>query len=157
MIDWLKVDYFNTHEDKFSENPDDYAEPKLIYNLDSFRKIVGRPISPSPVTGALARFDLDSINSRHYAVDRESDAIDVFVSAEPATTFIHAISCRLWGGIGIYFDTKFRGKQHIMYHLDCRPLKNGLPVIWYRLNGKYFYPKTADEMIMLFNLLEFRE
>lgn len=43
----------------------------------------------------------------------------------------------LFGGVGIYFDTNNNhGKPQPMLHLDLRPV----PLIWYRNNGKYFYP-----------------
>ena len=137
MIDWRQIKYFHPSIDFFPENPDIHADEKLIKNLDKFRSILGRSISPSPVPGALARFD-GSSTSRHYAVGRKSDAIDIFCNADASMTFIKAISCGLWGGVGVYLDTQYNGKQHVMFHLDCRPVKD-LPLIWFRENGKYTY------------------
>jgi hypothetical protein len=150
MIDWIKVKYFNPDVDYFPESPDEFADPELIYSLDDFRGITGSPLYPSPVDGALARFD-GSITGRHYAVGRKSDAIDVFTDGSPAYVFIKAISCGLWGGVGVYLDTKYRNRPSVMFHLDKRPLINGQPTIWFRDNYKYFYlrnnPKNAIELI----------
>ena len=62
---------------EFPEDPEELAEPRLIYSLDDFAVALGRPVHPSPVPGALARLD-GSETSRHYAVGRRSDAVDVF-------------------------------------------------------------------------------
>mgnify|MGYP006442137921 CR=1 FL=1 len=63
MIDWRGARNFSPGE--FSEDPDKYAEPRLIYNLQKTRSLLNRPIFPSPVDGALAR-TYGSMDYPHY-------------------------------------------------------------------------------------------
>ena len=142
-IQWDDVDHF--YPDHFPENPDKRANPNLIYNVDLWRKLCGFPISPSPVEGALARFGDADKDSRHYAVDRLSDALDVFVHGDPVQAFMAALCSQLFGAVGLYLDTTFRGEQWPMLHVDLRPLGVGhskeMVLIWVREEGEYKYPQ----------------
>lgn len=131
-IDWNKVDYFT--EKEFSEDPNVYAEPFLIYSLDKFRELLKAPIYPSPVPGALARFDKGAEYSRHFAVERKSTAIDIFCKIPIFQAWSIAIQSNLWGGIGVYFDTYYCNKPWCMLHLDQRKTDS----LWFRSNKKYF-------------------
>ncbi len=137
-IDWNMVRNFNPNSDDFSEDPNKYAEPQLIYDLDHYRNLLGVPVFVSPVPGALARFD-GSVNSRHFARDRKSDAIDIFPSGDMRRAWLIATTCGLFGGVGLYPYTKYRAKKWPMLHVDKRKVEN--TVIWVRKeNGDYIYP-----------------
>jgi len=134
-IEWDKVNYFEP--DEFSEDPDKYADPALIYSLDIFREMLQYKIYPSPVTGALARFDDGKSGSRHYAVSRKSDAIDIFCNTSILEAWTIAIRSGLWKGIGVYFDTFYRNRDWCMLHLDNRSTN----LLWYRDNHEYSFEK----------------
>ncbi len=122
---------------EFPENPEEHAEPGLIYALDDFAVALGKVVHPSPVPGALARLD-GSETSRHYAMGRRSDAIDVFCACPIFQAWATALWCG-WGGIGVCFDTRYRGGLWPMLHLDQRQEK----LIWFRDEaGEYHYPIT---------------
>jgi len=143
------IEYFDSGE--FPESPDIYAEPRLILNLNEYRKILKSRVHPSPVSGALARFDDKAEDSEHYAVDRKSKAVDVFPEGSILRAWTVAVTSGLWTGVGVYFDTEFRYKKWCMLHLDNR--KESL--IWYRLNKKdYYYPLySGTHLRKLFQLL----
>ena len=148
MINWKTIRHFTPGE--FSENPDEHAAPELIMALDQWREFLGFIVNPSPVSGALARFSGDS-ESRHYAVGRLSDAVDVFASCHIRQAWLSAMRSKLWGGIGVYFDTQYQGKSRPMLHLDLRP---GPTVIWYRINHVYGSPLTdGGDLQRLYGLL----
>jgi len=145
-INWSNINHFTPEE--FSEDPDRFADPKLIIKLNIFRGLLGIPVYPSPVPGALARFDGDP-ESRHYAVGRQSDAVDVFCNCGIFRAWTAALHSGLWGGIGVYFDTKFRGGEWPMLHLDCRSKH----VLWYREEHRYFIPANTGSWAFLGQLL----
>jgi len=128
-INWGLIEFFTPGE--FSEDPNLYAEPQLIMNLDEYRRQLGRRVHPSPVKGALARLD-GSTTTEHYAVGRKSTAVDIFPEGSILEAWTLALVSGLWGGIGVYFDTKYAYKPHCMLHLDLRKKH----LIWYRLNKK---------------------
>lgn len=145
-VDWSRAASFSAAE--FPEPPDEHAQPALIYRLQTLRDQLGAPLYPSPARGALARFD-GPTTSRHYAVGRRCDAVDVF----PATGFLarawlHAVA--LFGGVGLYVDTQFRGQPWPMLHVDLRPA----PTWWLRDAGVYHYAQgSTTAMRRLFSAL----
>lgn len=148
MINWKTIKHFSP--DEFSEDPDEHAAPELITALDQWRNFLSFRVDPSPASGALARFSGDK-ESRHYAVDRQSDAVDVFAECHIRNAWLSAFRSKLWGGIGVYFDTQFEGKPHPMLHLDMRP---GPTVIWYRVSQSYGHPLLySADMQKLFGLM----
>jgi hypothetical protein len=120
---------------EFPEDPDLYAHPVLLGNMQKTRNIVNCEMYVSTASGALARFDDDSNRSKHYAMNKYSEAIDVFFNCNPYKAFLMLLQSGLWGGIGVYFDTERKGVKHVMFHLDLRNKK----LMWFRLGGKYFY------------------
>jgi len=119
------------------EFPEDlkYAHPKLLKNIDSLRDFMQVPIYPSPVPGALARFDIGADTSQHYAVKRLSTALDFFCNADPFEAWTKIIQSGLFPRVGIYFDTFYKNRKWVMFHGD---LKNkGL--LWFRHKKKYYY------------------
>jgi len=122
---------------EFPEDPEQYAQPMFIYALDKFAISLGASVFPSPVTGALARLD-GSVKSRHYAINRQSDACDLFCNCQIFKAWSTALG--FFNGVGVYFDTKFRGGPWPMIHVDQRPTK----LVWYREKGVYHYP--GDDM-----------
>lgn len=135
--------------DEFSEDPIKYADEDLINNLDKLRDFIGKPIYPSPVKGALARFD-GSKKSQHYAINRKSTAIDIFVDCSPFEAFIKILQSKLFNRVGIYFDTYYNNKNHVMFHVDLKDQN----LIWLRDNYKYSYSYEKNfykELLEKFN------
>jgi len=150
----------NFEPDEFSENPNEFAHPLLLSNLQKYRNILNEKIFPSKATGSLARFD-GSNTSLHYIetdtvlkenilqYENLSKAVDCFCDTEIFHSWSVAVSCGLWGGVGVYFDTKYNDKFCPMLHLDIRDK----PLIWYRSQGKYYYPSDKDFYINLKSFL----
>jgi hypothetical protein len=154
-MDWSKINYFTPKE--FLQGSLKYLDPKLIVELDSFRHALGQRVHPSPAFGGLYRLD-GSVTSRHYAVNRLSDAADIFPEGDVLKAFQVAKEGP-WGGIGIYLDTRGpNGKPWPMLHLDLRP---GTRILWARIkedkNGKlverYIYPHRSSAEKNEFNSL----
>lgn len=145
-MDWTKVKHFKPKE--FSEDPDLYADPKLIYILDDFRQYLDERMYPSTHPGALARFDDKSKASQHYAKNRKSKAIDGFLEGQPLYNFYAALSFGRFKGIGIYIDTHFSDldASWAMFHLDIRTTGFGpYPLIWMRSGPyRYLYPQLNE-------------
>lgn len=122
--------------DEFPPGELELADPILLVMLTRLRAEIGRPIYPSPVTGALAR-RYGSTKSRHYAVDRKSTAIDVFTKCPSALFFTRAV--HLFGGVGFYSNGKFGGAAWPRWHLDLRDV----PLWWWSPGADYHYATTA--------------
>ena len=142
---------------EFSENPHRLANKQLLINLQKYRDYIDMPFVPSPVSGALARSALPGNNdfSLHVVfsdssgnIIRKSKAIDGFPVGDIFKAWIIAQQSGLWGGMGIYFDTKLKNNQLPMLHLDLR--KN--PLIWFRNDHNYCYPDSKDFYKELLNL-----
>jgi len=157
MINWNNV--YKLSPGEFSEDPDKYAEPELIYSLGKLRKLVGVRVFPSPVSGALAR-TYGSKNSQHYAVDRLSTASDVFIEGVPMDILTLILFSGLFRGIGVYLDTTGPdGLPWVMFHIDLRLRKNTHPLIWIYQKVKtnsgivtmYRYPQSDSQFWSLLN------
>lgn len=156
MINWDYV--HNLSPGEFSEDPNEFADPALMYSLGNFRKLSGCRMFPSPVSGALARF-YGSSKSQHYAVDRKSTASDMFIEGVPFDILSKLLHSNLFIGIGIYLDTKGPdGLPWVMFHLDIRPIPT--PVIWITtkvcneagiFSDEYTYPKKDNTHWRLLN------
>ncbi len=115
----------------------------FIRKLQKFRTNINAPIYANPNISGWVR-EYGNPKSRHYAVDRLSDAGDVFTEKWfTLHLWYAAIQNPDFNGIGLYLDTKFRGKPHPMIHLDTRPLKKKYhKVMWIRENlheGTYYH------------------
>ena len=152
MIHWNAL---NFNKKEFSEDPDLYADESLIYSLDSFRNQTKKPIYPSPIKGALARFD-GSETSQHFAIKRKSTAIDFFCEGFQMEVFLLLYKSALFTGIGMYLDTTGPdGKAWIMFHADIRKSKQTVALFWIvkkeydpikdALINKYYYPQYKNE------------
>ena len=144
MITWTKAPDFKPSE--FSENPDKFADPRLIYNLQDYRNLLGKKVYPSPVPGALARSDKVSQHYYNLEADIKSRAGDVFVEGCTAEAWQIAVTSQLWGGVGLYLNTLFKNQKWLMLHLDLRALgKNHSKktvLLWIRdKKGQYRYPQ----------------
>ena len=117
------------------EFPEDikFADPLLLNNLDQLCDFMRVAIYPSPVTGALARFDFSASDSQHYAKDRLSKAIDFFCNTDPFEAWVKILKSNLFPRFGIYFDTKFQDKKWVMFHVDLKPQD----LLWFRHEKKY--------------------
>ena len=164
MHDWSLVEHFSKEGDAWSEDPDLYASESLVRSVDRYRGLLGSPVSPSPSTGALARFDDDkgvSKTSEHYVggtrdgkkeIVRRSNALDIFCTTNIRSAYMTALTSRLFGGIGVYFDTYYKSRPWCMLHIDLRNVNN--TVVWYRQKGKYYYPmRSYADMQRFFQLL----
>lgn len=139
MIDWNSIKYFNSSE--FNSVEVDCIDPIAVKKYDAARYYTGVPWYPSMADGSVARFEGNK-TSRHYAIGRYSDALDFFIDdyTDPRWFIFKLTSLGLFGGIGIYFDTKDNnGIDNLMYHVDCRPISMGYPLVWYRDKGEYTY------------------
>lgn len=136
---------------KPEEFPDDIAlaEPELFDRLDRLREYLNYPIYPSPVSGALARTDLGARSSQHYAVGRKSTAIDFFTDAEPFEAFVKICKSGLFPRVGIYFDTFFRHKKWVMFHVDLKDQN----LMWFRNDKQYTYSTANRFYFYLFKFL----
>jgi len=135
------VDMPNFSPGEFSEDPNKYAHPDLLKYAQLYRTILKAKIFPSKVKGALARTS-GSITSMHFVSNGSlSWAWDIFCNTHIFKAWTVALSCGLWSGVGVYFDTNGNNGEHWpMLHLDLR-IK---PLVWYRDNGEYFYPSTSE-------------
>ena len=112
-----------------------HADPELLNDMDKLRAFARVKIYPSPVPGALARFDIGTSDSRHYAVNRKSDALDFFTSGDPFEVFTKIIQSGLFKRVGVYFDTYFKGRKEVMFHVD----EKDQHLLWSRVDKKYLY------------------
>jgi hypothetical protein len=147
-INWGEIRYFA--RDNFSEDPEQHAEPGLIYSLDDYRGLLGFPLIPSPTRGALARFRKTESESRHYADNGAlSDAQDLFPDGDPGQAVLVALTSQLWGGVGLYLDTTYQSIAWPMLHLDLRPLGHNhsrkTALLWIRRDGEYTYPQYTGQ------------
>jgi hypothetical protein len=125
----------NFEASEFSEDPHEYAHPSLLWKLQRQRDVIQAPIYPSPVPGALARFEEGAKYSMHYnEYGRGSCASDWFTDSDPFRAWNLIISSKLWRGMGIYFDTKYRDVPWIMFHTDYGRVHT---VYWFRYAGVY--------------------
>jgi len=157
-INWDDITKFKPGD--FSEDPDKYAEPELIYRLNAFRLKLGCIMHPSPVTGALARFS--GGKSQHVVQNGEkSKATDQFPEGIPFATYSLALVLKLFKGIGVYLDTTGPdGNPWIMFHFDIRPIgfNYDTPLIWIaekvkignEVVTKYRYPQYESKHWKLF-------
>ena len=114
------------------------VDSELILKIQALRTLSRIPMIPSPVEGAWARLE-GSIGSRHYAIDRLSDAGDLFPERDRLMdVWLYAVQMPEFGGIGVYFDTDgVDGEPWPMIHLDLRP--NRLLWACYQLGEERFY------------------
>lgn len=147
-IDWAKIQHFTS--DEWPDGVLDRVEPRLVVSLDRFRKLYGAPVYPSTDPEAWVRTS-GSPTSRHFAIGRKSDAGDCFLGGDIREAFQVAAGMRIFGGIGLYFDTFWQKKPQPMIHLDLR--KSEVQVWWVRIGGSYFYAHKDTERGVFFNTL----
>jgi len=160
VIRWESL--YRLTRSEFSENPDIFAEPALMYGLSDLRSSTQKRIFPSSASGALARHD-GRQTSQHFVGPKEtpirkSTACDIFCEGSPIFTFTSILSLHTFKGIGIYLDTKGPdGLPWVMFHVDIRPngFNDNSPLIWIveKINGKdfYRYPQADHKYWDLFN------
>lgn len=148
MTNWLKIHQITRFKaSEFPEDPERCADVFFLRELNAFAIKLKAAVFPSPAPGALCRFD-GSKTSRHYAVERRADACDVFCNCSIGKAWTTAI--QRFSGVGVYFDTHFRGGPWPMLHLDMRPEA----LLWYRQDGIYHYQGEPDFYFHLFNHLD---
>jgi len=140
----------NFDSDEFLVGELQFVGIEIIQAVDKFRDLSGVPIYPSIAPGALARIDNNVTNQHHARSDGSvlSKAMDWFPGRGESITrlLMLALGSGLFGGIGVYFDTNgFVHSSKNMFHTDVRPKENGIPILWYRVGGSYFYP-FSDKM-----------
>jgi len=139
---WDKIEYFKKSEFPEGIWPD--MDRMFMLHVNMFRHRLERRVFPTPIKRGFVR-KTGSKASRHYAVGRLSDAGDFFPDSSLAEAFETAAEL-CWGirGIGIYWDTRFRGRPWGMVHLDRRDDR----LWWARVtdpDGKkrYIYPSLG--------------
>lgn len=96
-------------------------DARVVLAADDLRALLGVPLIVSHVDGAVVRTYGDS-SSRHYAVGRLSDALDLFSpQASLDRVFELAASVPAIGGVGLYPHTS----PHPLVHVDVRPRRFG--------------------------------
>ena len=135
----------------------EFINESILKSIQEYRYILGCPFNISLADGALIRFDGRKTSEHHVIIDpitekpiKLSRAIDGFPDCDIFEAWTKALSCNLFAGIGVYFDTKNNhGIPQPMLHLDLRPF----PLVWYRDDGQYFYPhRNKDFFQGLMNL-----
>jgi hypothetical protein len=139
----LELDHFEPSEfGEWSRKMD----RSLLLKLDDFRQRWGAPVHISPVDGALGRKTYSS-SMHSYARLGRVCAADVFPQGMTPELFPTAYTLAKqagFGGIGIYTDTKFQGRDWPMLHVDVRAVPRGdPPASWSRIAGEY------DELALL--------
>jgi len=146
-MNWLKIQNITRFKaSEFPEDPERFADIFFLRELNAFAVDLGSRVFPSPVPGAFARFD-GSVTSRHYAVGRKTDACDVFCNCSISKAWTMAV--KHFPGVGVYFDTHYRGGPWPMLHVDTRPEA----LLWYREDGTYHYQGEPGFYDHLFELL----
>lgn len=144
-LDWNAIDNFS--ESEFAGVDLARLNESVIVNIANFRARLGKSVYPSPVGGAFVRTE-GSFKSRHYAVNRLSDAGDWFPRGHIANAFITAIAAG-YGGIGLYLDTQYQGVPWPMIHLDNR--KGQVFWICEKIDGENvyttFYPHRDPKVL----------
>ncbi len=132
------------------------TEADLILALQKVRNLSGIPITPSPLQGAWSRTS-GSETSRHYAVNRKSDAGDVFPRRGRGTeVWLTAQQVPEINGFGLYLDKRGTdGKPWIMFHLDLRTrprrfwVTDKLGNYWTLLNNPVQFKRTLAEILTI--------
>lgn len=138
VIDQMKAFSRNEFTQKSLEN----TSAELFEVLHELRLEWMEPIHPSRNPDGWARFS-GSVTTRHYAINRLSDAGDIFPVGNVIAFWQLCLRHPKIGGIGIYFDTKIGILQPgPMIHIDLRPRK----LLWSRIKGKYHYFSNKDEI-----------
>lgn len=132
-----QMDNFSPNE--FPKYALDNTQAAVLTKLQNLRHIWDKSIYPSRHPDGWARFE-GSENSRHYAVNRKSDAGDFFPEGN-VFEFWLLMQQMKWGGIGFYFDTRRDNLQPgPMIHGDLREER----ILWFRINGTYYYLNVGN-------------
>lgn len=144
-MNWTPIKHFSPQE--WPEGVLASMEADLIVTIDEIRRALPQDhaLVPSPKRAAHIRTD-GSPTSRHYVVDRLSDATDLFATWK--TVY------KIWmevqrhpkvGGIGLYVDT-WLGDSTVtrpMLHIDLRPER----LLWVKSN-EYVYLDRDPELFL---------
>ena len=123
-LNWNTIEFFSP--DEFGEALPD-VNPSIIIAADELRRRIGCPLAISPAAGAIARYDEASASSRHYAVGRLSDALDLMPDGCSLETVLNAAQgIPAIGGFGAYPDWSPRPGVHI----DGRARVGGRLATW---------------------------
>ena len=139
----------------------EYLDESIVRVLDEYAVFLKHPVHLTTLEAGFYRFG-GSERSRHWVgpapsivtgredVRRLSTAVDVFPFCDTGEAFEAAVNCREFGGIGIYYDTKYGGKDRTMFHFDLRER----PLWWCRVGGIYYYPANGgDHRKMFYGML----
>lgn len=133
-LKWFKPSEFSGHFHDIS--------PDTLYALDKFRELWGRPVTVSPVEGAIVRHGGNGDTSQHnvdlWGVSRAIDFFPKGLSASNAERAYQLAREAGFSGIGIYNDTKPGWMMHGDTRTDKTPEN---PAKWARIRvaGKRKY------------------
>ena len=132
LIQWSNLPNFSPSE--FVDNINGFVNPELLYRLQKTRILLKEKIHPSPVEGSFVRFSGDP-SSQHYVNvvhDKYSTGGDVFIEGIPLYNLFKILNSHLFGGIGVYLETYYKGIPWVMFHLDIRPFRpEGDGLLWF--------------------------
>ncbi len=150
------VDMQNFSHKEIPQEKASFISKSILINIQKYRYLLGCPFSISMNSDALIRYDGNE-KSEHYVkvengnIIKRSTAIDGYPSCDIFKAWTIALSFNLFGGVGVYFDTtNNHGVQQPMLHLDLREK----PLIWCRIDKKYYYPHTHKNFysLLMYNM-----
>jgi len=125
--------------------------PSIITEVDMLREATGVPLIPTLEPAGHVRWEASA--SRHSLKEgkRLSDATDLFVGGGlGAWLRVWTVAQDLgFGGIGVYFDTYYKGKPRVMFHFDMRAPR----MLWVRRSKRYVYLRRPLEARAFFSIL----
>lgn len=132
-------------KDEFPSGVLDKLDGDLLIVLQRLRELWGNTIYPSTLEEGWVRTS-GSKSSRHYAVNRKSDAGDIFPKGNTVQFWFMCQAFPEIGGIGWYMDTNRTDKQPgPMIHIDLREKR----LLWSRIDGKYYYPMNSNNELQI--------
>ncbi|MEG9862966.1 MAG: hypothetical protein V6Z82_07025 [Flavobacteriales bacterium] len=113
----------------------------LLEKLDELRERWGKVINVSPAAGGIGRHGGDATTQHNVDLYGEVRAVDIFPSGlngNNVDQFYQLAKDVGFTGIGVYADTQYAGKPHVMFHVDVRKDRQpGSPAKWGRIAGNY--------------------
>ena len=145
MIEWGDIKHFKQKEfdDALHPGSGEKIDMKLVLNLDYLWERIAEYSDTRPVILITQAVDMlgqhgHSDDSYHLYKNKCQAADFIIFSAVDVRTLYFLVEKQGFGGIGVYYDWKFKNKPvPIGFHVDLR-LKEQTQR-WKRVNGQYMY------------------